>query len=51
MAREAEGHGLSFEPHLRQSLLEDHTAGAHRSYKGFYYCPNNVGLSLYKVLF
>ena len=36
MAREAEEHGLSFEPHLRQSLLEDHTAGAHRSYKRFY---------------
>ena len=36
MAREAENHGLSFEAQLRRSLLEDHTAGAHRSYKGFY---------------
>ena len=36
MVREAEIHGLSFEEHLHHSLQEDHTAGAHRSYKRFY---------------
>ena len=36
MVREAEDNGLSFEAHLQENLNEDHTASAHRSYKGFY---------------